>query len=176
MLTTGTFNDEFNSDDSDPFTWDVEWEVDSVRSFFRLRDSVAVGPLPPYVCDPAADTVQYYEIVVTDTVLKRPAFPGEDFLNGAALSTATNGVITSAFNLLPHGDNSQSGSVFVSLEPINMVSDTTNFPLIAFVRRFPIAWPTLDVGDAATWTLVNWTGTASGANGFPKISARIKRL
>jgi len=176
LLTTGTFSDELNADDSNPFTLEIQWEIDSVRSFFRLRDSFPVGPIPPYVCDPAADTVEYFEVVVTDTVLKRPAFPGEDFLDGAALSAATNGVIAGMFNLLPNADNSQHGSVFVSIEPINMVSDTTNFPLIAFCRQFPAYWPPADVGDALTWTLINWTGTASGADGFPKVVAEIKRM
>jgi hypothetical protein len=106
----------------------------------------------------------------------RPNFPGEDFLDGNALSAATHGVITGPFNLLPNLDNSQSGSVFVSIEPINMVSDTTNFPLIAYCRRFPASWSVVPVGGAATWTLQNWTGTAAGARGFPMVTAEIKRF
>jgi len=181
LLSTGTFSDELKADNSDPFTLEIDWEVDSVRSFFRSRDSVAVGPLPPYVCDPAADTVQYFERVVTDTVLKRPNFPGEDFLDLDALSAATHGVINSArypdgFNLLPDFDNSRSGSVFVTIEPISMVSDTTNFPLIAFCRNLPAAWPVVPVGRGATWTLLNYTGTAAGADGFPTVTAEIERL
>lgn len=144
LLTTGTFSNEMVSDDANPFTFEIEWAVDS-GTFI-------------------------------DTVLKRPNFPGEDFLDPAALSAATHGVIASAFNLLPDFDNSQSGTVFVTIEPINMVSDTTNFPLIAFCRQFPGFWPVLPIGGAGSWTLQNWTGSASGANGFPKITAEIKRL
>lgn len=111
-----------------------------------------------------------------DTVLKRPNFPGEDFLDSVALSAATNGVIHSRFNLLPDFNNSQSGSVFVTIEPINMTSDTTNFPLIAFCRNFPTTWPVVPIGGGTTRTLVNYTGTAAGADGFPRITAEIKRL
>ncbi|MCX6834764.1 MAG: hypothetical protein NTW07_06450 [candidate division Zixibacteria bacterium] len=110
-----------------------------------------------------------------DTVLKKPRFPGEDFLNGAALSVATHGVIHNPVNLLPNGDNSRSGSVFVSIEPINMVTDTTNFPLIPFCRRYPTYWPGIPVGGTGQWNLMNWTGNATGAKGFPRIEARIQR-
>jgi hypothetical protein len=141
LLTTGTFVDETDSDNGDPFTLEIPWEVDSG--------------------------------MFIDTVLKKPRFPGEDFLNGAALSAATHGVITGPLDLMPNANSSQSGSVFVSVEPINMVSDTTNFPLIAFCRRFPATWPPPSTRDA---TLMNMVGTADGAKGFPKIEARIKRL
>jgi len=144
LLTTGTFTNELEPDDADPYTFEIPWEVDS--GLFR------------------------------DTVLKRPAFPGEDFLDSDSLTHYTNGVINAPFNLLPNADNSQSGSVFISMEPINMVTDTTNFPLIAFCRRFPIYWPNIGVGGSASWTLHNWTGSASGANGFPRIEVRIQRL
>jgi hypothetical protein len=110
-----------------------------------------------------------------DTVLKKPRLPGEDFLNGAALSAATHGVITGALNLLPGFSNSLSGSVFVSIEPTNMVTDTTNFPLIAFCRAYPAYWPTIPVGGGGSRTLMNWTGNATGAKGFPRVEAHIQR-
>lgn len=144
LLTTGTFSNVEEPDDSNPFTLEIEWEVDS-GSFM-------------------------------DTVLKRPAIPGEDFLNAAALSAATNGVITSPVDLLPYGDNSGYGSVFISIEPYNMVTDTTNFPLIPFCRALPPTWPLPPEYQPGLWTLLPWTGTAPGAKGFPVIIAEIKRL
>lgn len=110
-----------------------------------------------------------------DTVLKRPRFPGEDFLDTAALRANTHDAITAPPYLLsPQGE--QTGSVFVTIEPINMVTDTTNFPLIAFCRNLPDRWPARDPFVTYIWTLQSWVGTASGAHGFPKITARIKRL
>ena len=141
LITTGTFTDETDSDDSNPFTLEIPWAVDS-GTFI-------------------------------DTVLKRPRFPGEDFLDSDSLMEAFG---RTSVNLLPSPNNTLTGSVFVSIEPDNMVKDTTNFPLIAFCRRCPASWPVTPVGGAATLTLMNWTGYATGAKGFPKIEARIKRL
>jgi len=110
-------------------------------------------------------------IVGTDTTFKRPNAPGEDFLNGAALldSGITAG---SALNLLPLPNGSTYGSVFLTLEPGNDVEDSTNFPLIAFVREFPNGWPT-----AAGYILMrNTTGSVPGTSGFPELTIKIERL
>jgi len=144
LLTTGTFTHVDQPDDSNPFTLDIRWLVDSGG--------------------------------FVDTVLKRPAIPGEDFLDGEALSAATNGVINSAFNLLPAVQGSQYGTVFISLEPINRTTDTTNSPYILFSRAFPDAYSTGGVGTVARQDMHNWSGTVSGANGMPLITARIRRL
>jgi hypothetical protein len=144
LLTTGTFTDVTAPDDDNSMTLEILWEVDS-GAFI-------------------------------DTVLKRPTFPGEDFLDDAAIAAATNGVYTSSsqLRLLPLTDNSELGSVFISLEPNNMVTDTTNFPLIPFGMRFPSRWP-VD-GFFTIWTLFNWTGSAPGTNGFPVVTAEFERL
>lgn len=58
-----------------------------------------------------------------------PPFPGEDFL-----VNLPGGI--GPVNLVPSlGGN--PGRVFLSLEPVNAVSDTTNFPLIPFIGPFP---------------------------------------
>jgi hypothetical protein len=146
LLTTGTFSNEEDRDDADPFTLNVNWEVDST-----FYDTVTTDPL-------VVDTV-----IERFTVLKRPRFPGEDFLNVPALRAATNNVITSTPYIL-----TRPGSVFISLEPSNMVTDTTNFPLIPFVRSLP-------PGASNIWTLINMAGVADGAPGLPKMEAKIRR-
>ncbi len=150
LMTTGKFTNVTDSDESNPFTLSVNWDVDSV-----FIDTVSTDP------------------IVTDTTiqtfhnLKRPRFPGEDFLNATALSDSTHGAIASPLYTL-----SQPGSVFISLEPNNMVTDTTNFPLILFSRTVP----PVDVDSVNLWTLSNWAGVAPGSRGLPKIEARIKRF
>ncbi|MCD6250452.1 MAG: hypothetical protein J7J98_09000 [candidate division Zixibacteria bacterium] len=151
LISTGTFTDVTKADNSNPFTREIWWEVDSV----------------------VVDTVAGDTTIFRDSVLKRPNLPGEDFLDGAALSAATGGVISSSLDLFPVGDMSDKASVFVTIEPTNRFSDSTNFPLIAFSFRFPSSH---NFGYPYYWPLINWTGTASGANGFPKITARIQRL
>jgi hypothetical protein len=111
-----------------------------------------------------------------DTVLKRPSYPGEDFINGAAISAATNGVYNAPIDLLPGTSNGSNGTVFVSLEPVNMVHDSTNFPLIAFGFQLPSSESNGFLLANGWWPLLNWTGTATGTNGFPKLKAMIQRL
>jgi hypothetical protein len=146
LLTTGTFTQITQTDDSNPMTLEIPWEVDS-GSFI-------------------------------DTVLLRPSFPGEDFIDPAAISAATNGVYNAPINLLPNFNNSESGTILISLEPDNMVTETTNFPLIPFGMRFPMRWPVPHPSGATftIWTMFNWSGSAPGTNGFPKITAEFERL
>ncbi|MEW5795995.1 MAG: hypothetical protein AB1772_06500 [Candidatus Zixiibacteriota bacterium] len=146
LLTTGPFVDETDNDLSNPFTLEVKWVVDS-GSFY-------------------------------DTVLKRPRFPGEDFLDGAALSAATGGVITTPYNLL-QDLSANTGTVFVSIEPINLVHDSTNFPIIIFARNLPSSWPAFEPVFGTflnVWSLRSQAGLATGAQGLPKITAKIQRL
>lgn len=107
---------------------------------------------------------------VMDTIYKRPLAPGEDFLDTAALTAAG---ITGPVDLLPLPNGSTYGSVFITLEPVNSVSDTTNFPLIAFVRAFPNGWPP---SGANFLFMINWTSTSQGTTGFPLVKARPVRL
>lgn len=116
-------------------------------------------------------------IVGNDTTYKRPNYPGEDFLNSAALQAAgiTNG---SPLQLLPANNGSTYGSVFITLEPANDVLDSTNFPLIAFVRSFPISWPA-NAGSNSTnafMPMLNTTGSVPGTAGFPEIKVKVQRL
>ena len=144
LITTGNFYDIEASDLWNPFTYEIEWEVDS-GSFI-------------------------------DTVLKRPSYPGEDFLDSDSVIAHTNGVY-SQVDLLPTGNNmSYLGTVFVSIEPANMVHDSTNFPLIAFGFQLPSSESNTFLLTNGYWPLLNWTGAASGNNGFPKMKAVIKRL
>lgn len=157
MLTTGTFSDITSADDANPFTFEILWEVDSI--------TITVDTISP-------DSIVYDTTSFVDTVLKRPNLPGEDFLDVDSLSAATGGVYTIPVNLL----SSSSATVFVSIEPSNMVTDTTNFPLIMLGRRLPVGaeW-NLDYVADGFWTLHNWAGYATGTNGFPLVTARIKR-
>jgi len=109
-----------------------------------------------------------------NTIYKRPMVPGEDFLDVAALNAdgiPNNG---SGVDLMPGPNMSRYASVFISLEPVNRVSDTTNFPLIPYFHKFPDTWPD---PFGRTWvTMHNWTKTVTGTSGFPLVTARIQRL
>jgi len=110
---------------------------------------------------------------VIDTIFKRPNCPGEDFLDGAAL--AADGITSgTALNLLPAANGQTYGSVFLTLEPANDVFDSTNFPLIAFVRHFPDDWPSAFFPNYVL--MRNTTGTVPGTAGFPELTIKIERL
>ncbi|MBD3256937.1 hypothetical protein GF377_00795 [candidate division GN15 bacterium] len=147
LLTTGTFSRIDQPDDGDPFT---------LKVLDRVEDDGQGG---------------------VDSVFERPYLPGEDFLDGAALSTATNGVINSAFQLTP--GPGQSASAFITLEPANKPAalDSTNFPLVAFVAELPSSWnaPADTIFDNEV-KMRNWTQHAPGVfMGFPEITAMIQR-
>lgn len=146
LLTTGTFNQIDQPDDSDPFTF---------RIFERVIDT---GGVP-------------------DTVYKRPLTPGEDFLDATALANA--GIMSGGpVDLLPLPSGNTYGSVFISFEPDNRLTDTTNFPLIPFVRAFPSAWqppPPAPPGPNFL-SMINWTSTSQGTAGFPLIRVSFNRL
>ncbi|MBN1212401.1 MAG: hypothetical protein JXA92_07470 [candidate division Zixibacteria bacterium] len=90
---------------------------------------------------------------------KVPPFPGEDFLDATALFDSLG--LSSPPNL-----NSDSGTAFISLEPANFTTDTTNFPL--FVMLKPID-PGLSNQD-----MFNRTATIKGdLYWFPQITVNI---
>jgi hypothetical protein len=147
LLTTGTFTHITQADDANPFTDVIEWVVDS-GAFL-------------------------------DTVLMRPNLPGEDFFDTAAIHAAF-GALPAAWdngiNLLPAPNGNTYGTVFITLEPDNRISDTTNSPLIIFSREFPQSYGTGGVGTVAFQNMLNWSGNVTGTNGLPKVTARISRL
>ncbi len=140
LMTTGTFQYIDSVDDGDPFT-------------LKVIDRIEVDTLG-----------------VLDTIYRKPVYPGEDFLDGAALSAATGGLVTAPYNLLPAPFGSQYGTVFISIEPVNRVTDTTNFPLIAFLSTLPNAWDGNDV------EMTNRTRGIQSSGGFPRVRAIFQRL
>ena len=93
-----------------------------------------------------------------------PQFPGEDFLLFPD-STSWNG-------LTPNGSGN-SGTVFITLEPTNFVSDTTNFPLFAFIGKVPKNQSTI-TADIVIINMLNRTQIDDPAIGFPRIRVAIK--
>ncbi len=97
-----------------------------------------------------------------------PQFPGEDFI-----ANLPGGMNTGNWGGLVPLSSGNSGTVFISLEPTNFVTDTTNFPLIAFMADVP------PVRDSITATVViinmqNRTQTNDPFIGFPRIRVDIK--
>lgn len=92
-----------------------------------------------------------------------PQFPGEDFLLFPDNSTWSGLVPNFAGN---------SGTVFITLEPLNFVSDSTNFPLIAFAADIPDSQTQIN-GDQVIINMLNWTQTIDPRLGFPRIRVGI---
>lgn len=91
--------------------------------------------------------------------VKVPPYPGEDFLNSEALLDSL-GLVTMP-NL-----NSDSGTVFLSLEPMNFITDTTNFPLYVMVKAIDPA--------SNNEGMFNRTGTIKGdLFWFPEVTVSI---
>ncbi|HWR83717.1 MAG TPA: anti-sigma factor [Candidatus Deferrimicrobium sp.] len=100
-----------------------------------------------------------------------PPIPGEDFLVNLPPE------ITSWQGFLPQANNN-SGTVFITLEPKNFPTDTTNFPLIVFARAIPrsrseLALPANAIQGFPMWNL---THTNDYTRGFPLIVVDIKRF
>ncbi len=104
-----------------------------------------------------------------------PPYPGDEFLqnlpNGAA----------GPLNLLPN-ENGNTGTVFITLEPDNFVTDTTNFPLIVLARNIPSSRsePNFNIAgpsDTVTYqlTMHNHTNTNDPFWGFPKITVSVSQ-
>lgn len=109
--------------------------------------------------------------VLDDSVV--PLFPGEDFLDVAALSARYGPGLTAAIDLLP-GSVSNLGTVFITLEPSNFTDSTTNFPLFAFLAPMPPSrfWVS---GSFVQENMRNGVTTTSGdTQGFPQITVEVE--
>jgi hypothetical protein len=103
-----------------------------------------------------------------------PPYPGEDFLNSTALQAAF-GINT--VDIMPN-QFGNIGTVFISLEPNNAVSDTTNFPLILMTRELPSSRD-LITDVSVRVSMMNRSGTLDNdplAPGFPQIDVAVKRF
>ncbi|MDH4156364.1 MAG: hypothetical protein OEW00_03700 [candidate division Zixibacteria bacterium] len=95
-----------------------------------------------------------------------PPFPGEDFLEN--LPVGFDG------NLLPDATGNV-GTVFITLEPENFVTDTTNFPL--FVMIWPLPANRSDITQASVGIpMRGWVQSNDPYHGFPRVTASIKRF
>lgn len=99
-----------------------------------------------------------------------PPVPGEDFL--ANLPIGLDSV-----NLCPNEDweGTNPGRVFVTLEPDNFVTDTTNFPLLAFIGTFPVSRSEVVDSTIQQFTIRGWMGN-DGYRGFPLITVNVERF
>ncbi len=86
-----------------------------------------------------------------------PQFPGEDFL---LLGLNPGGLVPNF--------SGNSGTVFITLEPSNFVTDSTNFPLIAFMANIPDERAQI-TGNEVIINMRNWTQTIDPRIGFPRI-------
>jgi hypothetical protein len=91
-----------------------------------------------------------------------PQFPGEDFI---LFPSGWNGLVPNA--------TGNSGTVFISLEPSNFVTDTTNFPLIAFTGKVPANRFQI-TGNQVIINMWNRTQVTDPRIGFPRIRVDIK--
>jgi len=90
-----------------------------------------------------------------------PPFPGEEFLQNLPAG------ISGPVELVPGGGC--IGKVFVTVEPINFNTDTTNFPLIAFMGDLPSS--RTEVEDVEQqFTLKGWMFSNDPYRGFPLIT------
>jgi hypothetical protein len=103
-----------------------------------------------------------------------PPFPGEDFLDPTALQAEYG--IGGPIDLRSSLFTDDVSTVFISLEPTNAPSDTTNFPLVPFLGMVPFFPDMLDSTEVGL-DMWNWTQSVNGNNiGFPKIRISIERL
>lgn len=98
-----------------------------------------------------------------------PHYPGEDFL-----MNLPGGM--SPVCLVPN-ENGNPGRVFLSLEPMNSVTDTTNFPLILFVGELPEERSDVTDGEVTQrFVLQGWMQDMSDPyRGFPWIQISYER-
>ncbi len=106
-----------------------------------------------------------------------PGYPGEEYVD---LIKVQDVLGVPEVNFLPNATGNV-GNVFISFEPANRLTDTTNFPLIAFSVDVPSFRSALNpVGNPGTVQIrmYNLTGSVPGYlnMGFPEISAKIGRF
>jgi len=152
VVSTGTFTRIDLPDDNDPFTL------------------LAFAGEIPIVDSLTGDTTWV-------TKYKRPRYPGEDFLNTDSL-TARYGL--TEIDLMPGAfSGSIEGTVFISLEPANRLTTSTNFPLIAFTGEVPRSFADL-AGNPQPYVvnMINKSGSVIGqiASGFPEIRVQFQRF
>lgn len=101
-----------------------------------------------------------------------PPFPGEDFLTNlpGGLKPPPGG---SWGGLVPEASGN-TGTVFITLEPVNFVTDTTNFPLFVMVRAIPSTRSSV-TATSQEFTMKNLVHTNDQLQGFPKIVVDIQR-
>ena len=97
-----------------------------------------------------------------------PQFPGEDFI-----SNVPGGLSPTSWGGLVPLNNGKSGTVFISLEPTNFVTATTNFPLIPFMSDVPSSKSIID-SSVVIINMLNRTQTNDPFIGFPRIRVDIK--
>ncbi len=101
-----------------------------------------------------------------------PPIPGEDFLTD--LPPGLEGWQ----GLVPDEDDN-SGTVFITLEPVNFVTDTTNFPLFVLIGKIPVTRDSVfgtAIADVQSFDMYNETPTNRPTEVFPKIEVDIERF
>jgi hypothetical protein len=159
LFTTGTFSRIDTIDDADPFTFELVegdlWLYDT--QFETIMASV--------------ETTIDSQLV---TKYKRPYYPGEDFLNTDSLQVYYG---ISSVNFMPSAYSGRiEGTVFISMEPINRLTDTTNFPLIVFSGRLPASMTLLNELGRVVDMLGRHSTVPGQTEGFPEIKVKFNRL
>ncbi|UCE23956.1 MAG: hypothetical protein JSU74_11750 [Candidatus Zixiibacteriota bacterium] len=100
-----------------------------------------------------------------------PPYPGEDFLENLP-----GGIDPPCF--VPNLAGGNPGRIFVSLQPDNFVSDTTNFPLIPFIGPLPDTRNEVtDPNAVQSFVLRGWMqDTSDPYRGFPWILVEMERF
>ena len=99
--------------------------------------------------------------------LRVPAFPGEDFLQNLPGGLSEVNLVTADFG--------GRGRVFISIEPVNFPTDTTNFPLLAFIGALPANRDEVEALEQQ-FTLDGWMNSNDPYRGFPLIEVTLQRF
>jgi hypothetical protein len=101
-----------------------------------------------------------------------PPIAGEDFIENLPAGAFT------ADGLVPDATGN-SGTVFITLEPDNFSTDTTNFPLFVLVRKIPTLRDSIfetAMADQQLFFMRTLTQVNDYTRGFPKIVVDIRRF
>ena len=105
-----------------------------------------------------------------DSPVRVPPFPGEDFIQNLP------GGASGPLFLVPDNSGDVRGCVFITLEPDNYATDTTNFPLLIMTRDLP--GRRYDVQDDEQqfrmWNRTNYNRNVTV--GLPRVGTTITRL